>query len=395
MKFWADYKEDPVEFNYIEGDYHSGLSIATTRYFHLFKLDDLSKHTLLISMKDQDGDGHTKWKKFSSGTGDKEGFAFQHIRMAYEIHRSMLDNEIVVESDLQCEPCIAAKKQKVKSTVACEDCYRLNWDATRIFGAIAESKGFIPHYYYSGNKSIHTHIYFDWHCLLEVDMFFQKQMVEKFKTGSAFKKKFIEWLRAKMISCWDTQARVFDEDLIRSTHLIRAELSRHKAGYKTFEGYHYKDISYYPRVCNSKNLIYPVLGKIILSRPISPQTLLEEFIEDMEKEDKAILIKKRDAGLNRWLNPQDPTQLSKPVAFILSDDFKKATDGYKRASFILMNELKRLKGAAEAVSIVKDWNVRMGSPLTEAEIEFKANSALYSLSNDYVLKFLRSINMEM
>ncbi|KKN04168.1 hypothetical protein LCGC14_1100060, partial [marine sediment metagenome] len=36
-------------------------------------------------------------------------------------------------------------------------------------------------------------------------------------------KEFIEWLRTKMISCWDLNLRKFDTDLIRATHLIRCE----------------------------------------------------------------------------------------------------------------------------------------------------------------------------
>ena len=121
-----------VDWNYIEGTPDE--SISTWRLAHLGELNKMSEDTMLISFKDSEQNMWTKhlnWWKIRTA----------HIRKAYDIHRNIIWNEIVVESDYPT--------------------YEENYQVSRTIGAILEDKGFTPHYYYSGSKSIHIHIYID------------------------------------------------------------------------------------------------------------------------------------------------------------------------------------------------------------------------------------------
>jgi hypothetical protein len=264
----------------------------------------------------------------------------------------MMDNEIIIESDYPE--------------------YIDNFEAAKIVGRIIESKGFIPHYYYSGNKSIHIHVFLDWDCMFGAD--------EKLK------KEFIIWLRAKMISCWDTNVRKFDKDLIKATHLIRCELSKNKKGYKTFLGYSHNDLSFIPYVCNEENRIYPRLGKIRLSNPHSMNELLDEFFED-KKRTKPTQIS--------YFNPNDcPGDIREAVRRLMSNDFKEVGDGLGRAMFIILNELRRVVGDEKARVMVNDWNVRMGSKIPQKEIDYRFTKKAYTLSNQYIKEFMEEIGMK-
>jgi len=388
---------DPVGWEYIMGDINLGLSIIQDRYEHLSKLDRLSSGSLQIAMRDVVSGAWTKWVKFPGPlveftTNEYRQTSYQ-VQPAYDIHRSTLENEVVVESDYQCEDCLRRKKEKLLAVNACPDCYEKNYEATRIIGRILESKGFKPLYYYSGNKSLHVHVYFDFGCFKELDMFLQKQLMEKFKYRSRLVKKFIEWLRERIISCWDLEIREFDTDLIKSKHLIRSELSRNKAGYKTFLGYSYKDLSFIPYVCNAKNRIYPKVGRIKLSRPDHVQELVEDFITDMDTKRKSAKIKRKERSLNAWLPQRDEVELRDCIKLILSDNFSEAGDGYQRAMFILANELKRVH-PDQAAELLRDWNVRMGDPVKDEDIEYRLSQKNYTLTCKYVHEFLSSLGID-
>jgi len=119
------------KLNYKAWDYHwgdSNMCIATQRYFHLYKLAYLSDSEMKLSFRDIETNKWTKWLSFFK-------YKVGELQNAYDIHRSLLRNEIVIESDYPT--------------------YEENYDATRLIGAILEGKGFQPMYYYSGNKSIH------------------------------------------------------------------------------------------------------------------------------------------------------------------------------------------------------------------------------------------------
>jgi hypothetical protein len=211
----------------------------------------------------------------------------------------------------------------------------------------------------------------------------------------AFKKKFMEYLRGKMISCWDTNAKKFDKDLVRATHLIRCELSRNKLGYKTFLGYTYKDLSFVPYICNESNRIYPKLGEIRLSQPEKISELIQEFIESLESQRKRQkAIEKNNRSLGNWMQSPGEKKLRGCAGMIMEEDFKKVGDGYQRSMFILLNELKSVFGEGQARIIINDWNVRMGMPIREEDIEYRLKQKIYTLSCSYIHNFLKDLGID-
>ncbi len=378
MAFIATREKSHDVWDFIIGDFYKGMSIAVDRYYYLYDLN--SKHELKIACRDPTTDKWTKWVAFPGLLYNIEkgqyGVKSSGLTAAIDVHRSILSNEVIIESDYPT--------------------YEENYEAAKVIGKILEEKGFSPLYYFSGNKSIHIHVFFSWESLSSLDDVLQDQLRIMFGTKTKFKKDFMEWLRKKMISCWDTNAKKFDTDLIRATHLIRAELSRNKAGYKTFLGYTHKDMSFVPYVCNERNRIYPRLGKIKLSNPKDVEGLVEEFMEDVrEKKKSKRLATRNNTSLSKWFGNSDKKTMRKCVGAILSDDFKKVGDGVKRSLFILMNELKRVYGPETAGIIAKDWNRRMGSPLNEEDINYRAKlKKEYSLTCDYIHKFLKELGVE-
>jgi hypothetical protein len=336
--------------------------------------------SLKIALRDPNSENWTKWVQFpgqlwASEKNDWGGFKFSGLTAAIDVHRSVLSNEIIIESDYPT--------------------YEENYEAAKLIGKIIEDKGFSPLYYYSGNKSIHVHVFFDWDCLKKLDGIIQDQLRVMFKNSKLrFRKKFIEWLRTKMISCWDTNAKKFDTDLIRATHLIRCELSKNKQGYKTFLGYTHKDMSFVPYICNEKNRIYPKLGKIRLSSPKDIHGLIEEFIEDIKIKTKSERARKSNRNLGDWGMQESPDKLRDCVKAILSPDFQKIGDGYQRGMFILLNELRRVLGDSQARIVINDWNIRMGSPIKEQEIEYRFKMKNYSLSCSYIHSFLKELGID-
>jgi hypothetical protein len=143
-----------------------------------------------------------------------------------------------------------------------------------------------------------------------------------------------------------------------------------------------------PYVCNEINRIYPSIGDIRLSKPHNMHDLVEEFIRDVESSTKIKRLKHKNMGLHEWLNPGE---LRGCIKYILGDDFKKFSDGYRRAAFILSNEIKKTLGAEQAVILVNEWNAKLGFPLTDKELMVILNNKVYSLSCDYVHKFLKSL----
>ena len=313
------------------------------------------------------------WGAASGGLGrDEFGFSHDDLQTAVDIHRSVILNEVVIESDYPT--------------------YEENYDATRLLGAILEGKGFVPHYYYSGGKSIHVHVYFDWACLGEVDRFLQEKVMGSFRTGKLFRQQFMEWLRALMIRAWDTNVRTFDPQFIKASHLVRAELSRHRCGFKTFLGYTCRDLSFVPYQCTERNGILPDLGTIRLSRPHLPQELIEEFMASRDRAGRLSRLARKEASLWAWIEPEQQGQLKGCVQFLLSDEFRVAKDGFQRAMFILANEVKKYAGPEVALAQLQDWNIRMGSPVRPGELAYRIERTKeYTLTHHAVHEFLQQV----
>lgn len=375
MSFIAEYDKDFTTWDYLTGD--NELSIVVDRYYFLWGLND--KNALKISLRDPSTDYWTKWCEFPglllNQSPPKYGqTGNSHLAAAIDVHRSVLSNEIVIESDYPT--------------------YEENYEASKVIGEILESKGFKPLYYYSGNKSVHIHVFFDWNCLKELDPIVQDQLRLTFNDSKLrFQNRFMKWLRTKMISCWDTELKQFDTDLINPKHLIRCELSRNKLGYKTFLGYTHKDMSFIPYICNEKNRLYPKIGKIRLSSPNNVQELIEEFIEEIAIKTKKEKAMKKNRSLGDWGMKGSPIRVRECVRAILSDDFKKYGDGFKRGMFILANELRAVYGDSHARIAIHEWNSKMDFPVSEVEIEYRMKIKRYSLSCKYIHKFLKELGI--
>jgi len=374
MSFFADEFKHHKQWDYIIGDMK--MSILTSRYYYLQKLNEQS--TIKISIRNIENDRWTKWTEFPGGLFEshysKFGDKTSRLSVPFDVHRSILTNEIVIESDYPT--------------------YQENFEAAQIAGKIFEHLGFSPLYYYSGNKSIHIHCFMDWNFLYILSDEIKKKLFDLFMDNvEKFKKDFILWLRAKMVSCWNTNAREFDSDLINATHLIRSEMSRNKMGYKTFLGYSYKDLSSVPRICNENNKIYPEIGKMRLSLPPNIMEILSEFI-DYEINDRTIKKVERKVNAMRYhLDSSSPEEIRNCVKRILSNDFLELKDGSQRAMFILISELRRGMDDFKARIVVNDWNSRLTKSLPQSEIDYRFKKKAYKLSTSYIESFLSEMNL--
>lgn len=204
--FYPYKQSEEKELKYIKGSYSK--SIGYERYDFLTELALLSNGKLKIALRDIRNNYWTKWFPFFIA---QQNIPEEILVNAYDVHRSLMNNEIVVESDYKE--------------------YKDNVEASKIVGRMMEEKGFIPHYYYSGSKSLHVHVFLDYRV---IDLELNKLKWNKhFVSKDNFFESFIVWMREQMITCWGLNIREFDKDLIRSTHLIRSELSRNKKGHKT------------------------------------------------------------------------------------------------------------------------------------------------------------------
>jgi len=190
----ASMQYSPKYYQYIEGQPFQRVSIAELRFDHLAALDKLSKYNkLTIAVRNPKTDTWTKWLNFNSKHRSKE-LSDEDLRHAYDVHRSMIDCEIVVESDYPS--------------------YEENLEATKIIGQMLETKGYLPYYYYSGSKSIHIHIFIDFEKFKNVDLSLVEEISKTFTDPKDFFTEFMIWLRTEVITMWGTNIREFDRELI-------------------------------------------------------------------------------------------------------------------------------------------------------------------------------------
>lgn len=373
---------DSLLWKYMIGDYSRGTSIMVDRWYYLFNMSIKQKKPMKLAFRDIDTDHWTKWLPFPGLDGmlinyrerrdsDSE---LRGLLPAIDVHRSILPYEIIVESDYPT--------------------YKENFKASKIVGQMIENRGFIPHYYFSGNRSVHIQVYFSWDCFKKVDRSLANKLKQRYGGNrEMFHADFISWLRGQMISCWDTKVRDFDEELIRASHLIRCELSRNSLGFKTFLGYSHKDMSSIANVCNENNGIYPEIGEIVMSNPTDPQQLVEEFSKDLDAKIVERKISRRRKAI-QWKN-RGPEEIRPCVKMILSDEFKSKNDGRKRGMFILVNELKRIVGKEQAKIIVYEWNDGLLCSLPRRDINYRLDQKDYTLTCTFIHSLLKELGIEL
>ena len=336
---------DRQDWEYINRDNDN--SIVANRFRNFMDLGFLEGKKLTLSFKGKEKGSFTKWKSYHE-TDDEQ------IKLAWDIHRSVCQCEIVAESDYPS--------------------YEENVAAARILGSILEKKGFTPLYWFSGNRSVHIHVFFDFKCLAQADSKLQEKVVSLLTKGF-FMSKFMKFLRRKIITCWDTKVRKFDEAFINAKHLIRAELSRNGLGFKTFLGNSYTQLPEVVPVHNEVNGILPRNQTLIYSSPGKEvvNELLGEFVREEEaKAEKRGKIQ-RNASLQSWFNPNfDNVKGLKPcIKRIL--EANTMLDGTQRSAFWLCNELKKEMSSAEVVQEVVMWCNRVGADIDVKEIEYRVN----------------------
>ena len=293
------------------------------------------------------------------------------ISSCYDLHRSVLDNEIVLESD--------------------NPNYSDNVTATKYIGKILESKGYIPMYWYSGSKSIHCSIFIDFSKLFTIAQDLQKRIIDTFNSKDKFILEFMTYLRAEFISCFGLNTYEFDKAFLKPKHLIRSELSLNKKGFKTFLGYSYKDITAEPYICNVENREYPQTGELIESFDNNPNQIIGDFFKYYE-----LVQQKRNLYLKRTKNQGEYKHTIRAgVKLLLSDEFTANEDGRKRTSFILCNELKQIYSFEEAKDIILSWNAKFKEPLREQDLIYRIQSPhKYKLTTLYINNFLKEFGYD-
>ena len=359
-QMYPDKEKSPHLYQYIVGN--NEMSIAESRWNYLFELA-LKNPEMKIALQNPVTSIWTKWQKFHD-------FDQELIYLGYDLHRFLLENEVVIESDY-------------------ED-YSKNREASQYIGKMLQDKGLIPHYYYSGSKSIHIHIFLDFKRLLELPQELQTTILEKFLNRDKFIQSFKFWIRELMIDCWGLKTYIFDKALIKDTHLVRAELSKNKLGYKTFLGYDWNSIPLQPRICNAHTMEYPEIAvfnpsdskiehEIKLSFPTNPEDLIREFLSDYDE----ILRQQNMRSKNR--REFVLTDIRQQVKFLMRPELKDKEDGFKRAMFVIANELKNIYTKEEAFAILSKWNDEMGCPFRDIDLRYRINQdTQYKITNKYI-----------
>lgn len=371
MTFTVSRRDDPETYEIMwrpwgETDF---MSLTELRAEYI-KMVDSGENKLKLAMRDKTGEFWTKWLPIRRER-DVMPHPWTDIYHAYDVHRSLLPNEIVIEAD--------------------EPTFQENAEAARLAGRVAEDMGFKVFYWYSGGKSVHAHAFLDWRSLKRADATTQAAVMRMFKTMSKFCEAFIKWLRMQIITLYGTGARRFDKNLVEGTHLIRAEYSRHHSGrWKTYIADRADEVQLFPPLITTSFQTPPTFRHYELSEMKEPEMLLTQFIADMTAEQERVLIAKKANSLARWLRPDE---VSAAITFMLSDEFKTAADGYKRAAFYIANHLLQTEPDSEAAfHKLRDWNERMGGPVREQQLVYAINrSKTYSFSDQTLGGFLEDL----
>lgn len=361
-----DYKhlmpaKNSLEYQYIQGN--SKMSIS--RWRSNLIIDYLAKDKdFKIAFRDIVSNSWTRHQLPSK-------FKSSLIANAYDMHRSILFNEICLESDYEN--------------------YIENVQAARHIGTLIETLGFKPLYFYSGSKSIHIHIFVDFSAMFNINQDLQEEIINTFESKQKFITEFMLWIRTEFISCFGMETYLFDKAFLSPSHMVRAEFSKNKKGYKCFLGYSAKDIPDVPLFCNPDNMNYPDPFELRESFYEHPNTEIKNFLNYYNK----ILTERKNKSKMYSKLENQPKKLRKSVQLLLADNTaKQITDGRKRCMWLLINELKYCYPAAEVEKIALRWNSLLPEPLEEKDIRFRANSnQKYKITNKFIDNIISELNL--
>jgi hypothetical protein len=342
------------EYNYINGNVYVEPNISLMRRNEINLLPFTPYCSFEISCHDP---VINKWTK--------RNYNLQKFDQAVDVHRGMLSNEIVVESDF--------------------DSYEKNVDKMRVYGKFLESLGWKAHYFYSGNKSVHLHLFLDFNrVFVECDQELLKQCTSYYKTEKGFIKGFMEFLREMLITNDLLGVKGFDKSLVKSTHLIRCNLSKNKLGFKTFLGYSFVDLSFVPFIVNWDNGFFPKMcERYECSVPSNFDVILSRYLSSKVKGKKKSKENRKSYSLFSF----DEGCLKPCVNKICTTEF---VDGRKRLLFVLVNELKKVKSKEEVKILVSGWCVLNGIVFSDCLFDFLWGNKDYRLG----CKFLSSLFVE-
>lgn len=351
-----------------EEDYWMGEPIyeenKSVGFHRMWFLDVLSRKTDFdISLQSQEG-YFTKRMSWSDLHPDNK------LR-AYIIHRTLLCNEIVFDLD--------AKD------------YEQNVENFKSIYPRLKELGYFPYVYYSGNKGLHIHLFLSFKSLVkDLDMKIQKRIVKHYARAETFEKQFTKFITNKIQ--WAHRYFSVDKAINQTNHLIRAEGSLNKIGFKTFLGHTPEEIPSIAPVFNLENKEYPKfpfheitdsLETIKYSHPTNLVSLCEEFV----KAKKIGIQEPTYKTLTEFfdIKPKDKSC----IKFLQTADFANLQEGRKRALFILASHYK---DDPQQITILQEWNNKiLDNHLSDFEIQSSAKSTTGKVSCKYTHEFLESI----
>ncbi len=336
--------------------------------FHrLWFLDVLAQTTdFMVSLQSKEG-YFTKRESWSSMHHEKQ-------LNAYTIHRTLLNNEFVLDFD--------------------EPEYYQNVYSFKVVYSLLHKLGYVPYIYFSGNKGLHAHFYLDYKILADkLDMKLQKRIVRHFARKETFIKRLTAFIVKKLQYIFPSYG--IDGSLVHTNHLIRSEASLNKLGFKTFLGHTPEDVPSIAPIYNQENGVYPKLpfhhycysdAKIKYSVPVDLVKLCEEFVLT-----KNIGVEKEETrSLKDFMLPVSTTEKSKPcIQFFESPAFSQCSEGRKRALFVLASHYY---DNPDQVRILRDWNTNILSGyLRDDTILAAARSTTGKVGCRYVTSLLHSL----
>lgn len=353
---------------FIKGYVNDNISISKLRTNHLLELQKLDEN-FKVSVHDPFNGNWSKWDYIDL----PEHLNIDTIERGYDVHRKICDFEIVIESDYPM--------------------YEENVTAIKYLGNLIEDE-YECHYYYSGGKSIHLHIFIDYSSLEPMIAKYRDKLEPYISSPEEFKRKFIEFERQRVHNLQDIWH--FDEQLIKGTHLIRGEMSLNKENFKTFLGYTHKDIPPIPYKCNIKNKLYPSIAtfediepnEVVFKAKWTSYSKPERKIQDFLG---FLMSTTTSSGFNQYKDFEF-TEM-RPIVKELYDNPKKYKgDGRKRIFFILKSEIRNVYDEKEATLMLLNWNTMAKNPYTEDEIIYHVQKTKkYKLSNKYIKSVIEEI----